>query len=224
MSHLTPRRTVHITHGGSAVPFPAPADPPAPPDTSWGGLIADLAAALDLDPVWFAAIVNLVATELAKRMDLEVARTRLRAALLGNTAMLEDQTDLDLSEQRIADEARAMGDGDADRVMAVLLLLHRDLVAPDLPPGHDDTVGEGSGGSAVPLPGPVPEPDVFVGQVAYALDSVPSTAKGVIAWIGKADTDDDRRARAQAAREVEEARDGDQRVSVAQAIAGVLDG
>lgn len=228
MSHLTPHRHVRITPGGGAAPTTT-AVPAPPPDTSWQGLIADLASALGLEgpeAADFAVKVDDVAAVVAGAGDLEVARTRVRAALFGNVAMLTEHAAVDLSDARV-DELLASWDQptdlESDRVVARLALMHTDLVEPDLPPGLDETVGEGSGGSAVPLP--ETEPDIAVGQVGYSLDEVPATAKGVIVWIGNATTDDDRRARAQAAHEVEEQRQpDDRRKSVLEAIAGVLDG
>lgn len=225
MSHLTPRRTVRITPGGGAVPPPAPGVPTVH-DPSWGGLIADLARALDLDgdvAGTFAQRVDETVEAFAHhaQVEVEVARTRVRSALLGNTAMLDDLVDVDLSDARVVDLLGTWDQApgtDGDRVLARLSLLHTDLVGPGEP------AGEGAGGSARPLPAPGPAPDVHVGQVAYTLDAVPTTAKDVVLWIGEADTADDRRARAQAARDVEQERGGTPRTSVAKAIDAVLGG
>lgn len=231
MSHLTSRRSVRITPGGSAAAPVVPAGEHVPPNTSWTGLIADLAAALGLSPntaVDFARKVDDVVDAVTGTGDIEVARTRVRAALLGNVGMLSERHDIDLSEHAVNQLLADTIEGDStveDRVLARLALLHDGLVVPDLPPGHDDTVGEGSGGSAAPLPETDPEPDNTVGQVAYTLDSVPHGARQAAAWIEDAHNDDDRRARAQAALEVEEQRPpSERRSTVTKAIAGVLDG
>lgn len=226
MSHLTPHRSVRITPGGGAA-TDAIVGVPVEPDTSWDGLIADLAAAVGLEgpaATDFATRVDDVVDAIPGYGDPEIARTRVRAALLGNTSMLQDLADIDLSAQRVEDlvAATVQDDrGEPDRVVARLALMHDALVAPS--PG-DDTVGEGSGGSATTLPETAPEPDNTVGQVAYTHGDIPEHAKDVVSWIGQADTDDDRRARAQAALEVEDARPGDRRTTVDKAIAAVLDG
>lgn len=228
MSHLTPHRSVRITPGGAAADHGRAAGPPAAHDTSWDGLIADLATAIGLEgdaATDFAAKANDVVDAFAGYGDPEVARTRVRAALLGNPQMLGDDHAIGLSDQHVDAllDTWDLEHTPDHRVVGRLALLHEALAGPALPPGPGDTVGEGSGGSAEPLPVTVPEPDVHVGQVAYTAGQVPATAKGVIVWIGNADTEDDRRARAQAALEVEEQRE-ERRKTVVEAIAGVLDG
>lgn len=227
MSHLTPTRTVRITPGGSAITGDHIAETPIEHDTSWDALVQSLAdrlvEALELrefaghDLVQEINAVVDVVTVLAD-VDQEVARTRVRGALLGSPAMLTEIVPVNLDDEHI--ESRIAGDVTVEkRILARLLVLHGDLVAPVPDPTvRDDTVGEGEGGSADPLPETAP------GQAAYTLDSVPENAKAVVLWIGDADTADDRRARAQAALEVEQARTGGQRTSVEKAIAGVLGG
>lgn len=230
MSHLTPHRSVRITPGGGAASDTI-VGVPVEPDTSWEGMIADLTTALGLPPdaaAEFTTQVHAVVAALVphppRSTDIEIARTRVRAALFGNTGMIEDLAPVGLTDDAVTallvscdlDPTR-----ESDRVIGRLALMHEALVAPS--PG-DDTVGEGGGGSATPLPEAAPEPDNTVGQVAYTRDDVPEHAKDVVAWIAAADTEDDRRARAQAAREVEDARPGDQRTTVDKAIAAVLDG
>lgn len=226
MSHLTPSRTVRITPGGSAITGSTPAATPVEHDTSWDALIQSLADRLveaielpaSVGPDIVAqidAVVEVVATLAA--VDQEVARTRVRGALLGSPSMLTEIVPVNLDDATT--DAHIAGEPTVEkRILARLLVLHGDLVAPVPDPTSDGTVGEGEGGSADPLPETAP------GQVAYRPDAVPETAKDVVQWIGAADTPDDRRARAQAALEVEQERDGAQRTSVEKAIAGVLGG
>jgi hypothetical protein len=235
VSHLTPHRSVTITAGGAAAT--AGPQPPYEPDTSWDGLIADLAQALGLEATAGAEFVGkvdgVVEAIVETGFDLEVARTSVRGALMGNVGMLRGAgCAVDLSDARVAELLGTWVDGDspvstseADQVVARLALLHTDLVEPEATtPGPDDQVGEGEGGSATPLPEPDPAGELVVGQVAYMLDAVPTLAKDVVVWIGAADDADDRRARAQAALEVEQDRTGPARPSVDKAIAGVLGG
>ncbi len=228
MSHLTPTRSVRITRGGSAVNASVTVGEPVSHDTSWDALVRSLAdrlvEALDLTDISAStgivdqvdAVVAVVAT--LADVDQEVARTRVRGALLGSPAMLTEIVPVNLDDEHI--ESHITGEVTVEkRILGRLLVLHGDLVAPVPDPTvGDDTVGEGEGGSADPLP------ETAVGQVGYTLDAVPRNAKDVVLWIGEADTDDDRRARAQAALEVEQGRAGGRRVSVHEAIAGVLDG
>ncbi len=227
MSHLTPTRSVRITRGGSAVNPSVTVGEPVAHDTSWDALVRSLAERLAeaLELANFAAfeivdqingVVDVVAT--LADVDQEVARTRVRGALLGSPAMLTEIVPVNLDDEHI--ESHITGEVTVEkRILARLLVLHGDLVAPvPDPTAGDDTVGEGEGGSADPLP------ETAVGQVAYTLDTVPRNAKDVVLWIGEADTEDDRRARAQAALEVEQGRAGGRRISVHEAIAGVLDG
>lgn len=227
MSHLTPRRSVRITPGGSAITGTPVAPTPVEHDTSWEALIQSLAdrlvEALELPrsvgPELVDQIDRVVDVVVAlAQVDQEVARTRVRGALLGSPAMLTGIVPVNLDDEHI--DSHIVGDVTVERrILARLLVLHGDLVAPVPDPiVGDDTVGEGEGGSADPLP------ETVVGQVAYTLDAVPENAKDVVSWIGDADTADDRRARAQAAREVEQARTGGTRATVEKAIAGVLDG
>lgn len=219
MSHLTPHRSVRITAGGAAADTPVLLGVPAPPDTSWHGMIADLANALGLTATAaedFATRVDSVVDALGG--DREVARTKVRAALLGNTGMLDDQHALGIAPAHVdhlLDVWEQDPSDESSRVLARLALMH-EAVASD--PGDPATVGEGSGGSAATLP------ENVVGQVAYTLDDVPRNAKDVVIWIGEATDEDDRRARAQAAQEIETDRESGARKTVAEAIAGVLDG
>lgn len=226
MSHLTPRRTVRITPGGSAITGAHVAETPIEHDTSWDALVRSLAdrlvEALNLPEFAVSDIVDQIngvvdVVAVLADVDQELARTRVRGALLGSPSMLTEIVPVNLDDDHV--DSFIAGDVTVERrIVARLLVLHRDLVAPVPDPTSDGTVGEGEGGSANPLPETVP------GQFAYTLDSVPENAKDVVSWIGDADTADDRRARAQVALEVEQERTGGTRATVEKAIAGVLGG
>lgn len=228
MSHLTPHRSVRITPGGAAADTTAQHHQPVEHDTSWEGLIADLATEIGLAGARasdFTARVDDVVRALD--VDEEVARTRVRAALLGNAAMLgQAHAPAEAAVDELLHTWLEDPSLEANRVQARLALMHGALVAPVIPPEDDETVGEGSGGSATTLPEAVPgEPENIVGQVAYTLNDVPTGARDVVAWIEAGDSEDDRRARAQAALEVENRRaPSERRSSVNKAIAGVLGG
>ncbi len=212
MSHLAPTKSVQISPGGSAISGTRGTwGSNLPPVEDWDQRVTAYADSLELEPDardGFTARLDetVEALALVAGIDLEVARTKVVGAIAGAHGMVTDTIPIHLDQASI-DDALATWEitdpTETDTVMARLSLLHLQLVD----------------GQAPGLPEDV---EVHVGQVAYTLDSVPTTAKDVVAWIGEADSDDDRRARAQAALEVENERGDDQRATVTTAIGAVL--
>lgn len=224
MSHLAPTRSVRVTRGGAALGPTQPAVPTIP-DTSWDGLIGDLATALGFaDPTEFATKVDEVVEALAliASVDIEVARTSTRAALLGDTGMVTGLIPIDLTPARVDEVLAVWLDepaSDGDQLMGRLAILHDELVRPPADPvAPDAEAGEGSDGSVGSLLGAAPA----------AVDVVPTNAVAVANWIAAADSDDTipetPAHRARLALEVEQARDGGLRKTVMAAIEAATGG
>lgn len=210
MSHLQPTRSVSIRPGGSGIEGTRRAygdvDDLLPELEEWGTRVERLADELAVeDPdarEAFAVRLDeaVDAAALLHGLDVEVVRTKVLGALRGVHGMVEDLGVL-IDDDVLAD-AMAPWDidepGAGDLALARLAVIHTQI----------STL---AGAQQV------------VGQVGYTLDAVPDKAEDAAKWIRDGDTDDDRRARAQAAQEVEAGR-SKQRSTVTDAIAGVLGG
>lgn len=210
MSHLRPTQSVRITRGGAAIPGTRTSTAAALEVEPWDDRVRAYAAAIGIDDqdVLDGFTTRLDETieglALTAGLDIEVARTKIVGAIAGATGMVTDLVDVDLSDTAIQG---ALADWDieepdaGDVALARLSQLYLTIVL-------------GTAASD--------EPDVHVGQVAYALDVVPPNAKDVIAWIAEGDTADDKRARAQAAQEAETGRAEGPRTTVTAAIDDAL--
>lgn len=241
MSHLRPHTTVRMRPGGSAVPGTRRSlDNPDPLDLDdWDTRVRDFARAAGADEDLFAGQLDDTVEAYALRYDtdIDVARTRLVAALAGAHDMATDGTDLDLAEENLRGllatwEITEPSDGDL--VTARLALLHEQLVAqPEPSPAEGEgnakevTASPDEAGEtpdAPPAEGVDPAPgDQVPATLEYTLNSVPEKAHAVADWIRAADGDQDAHARARAALEVEQARpEADRRTTVLAAIEAVL--
>lgn len=242
-----PHSAVTITGGGSAIPGTRRSLSDAydmavePEPVDWDTRVAQYAEALGIDDevrLEFATTLDETVETFAgaAQVDLDLARTRVVAALAGTTGMVTELVPVDMSDELIeaalaAWEISEPDDGDlAIARLAVLRSGLEQLPADDAEDdseassGSDQSEDDESSDAAEPgddeqptdTPAPSPAP-----KVAYTADDVPKNAADVVAWISDAHNSDDSVARATVAAEVEEGRP-EPRTTVQAAIDAVL--